>query len=156
MSRRETVLIAVFINMCILILLFLGALKPKDVNEIVQQKVTALAESKKKNESINMKESSIDQVDNILSQYINHEKSAAEEKKNKEISKPSAPPQPELPPSPENKNIKDAKYYIVKHGDNPWTIAVKNKIKVEELLRLNNLDESKAKKLKPGDQLRIK
>lgn len=49
----------------------------------------------------------------------------------------------------------EAKYYIVKHGDNPWTIAIKNGIKVEELLRLNNLDESKAKKLKPGDKLRI-
>jgi LysM repeat protein len=47
-------------------------------------------------------------------------------------------------------------YYVVKAGDNPWTIAMKNQLKVEELLRLNNLDESKAKKLKPGDKLRIK
>jgi peptidoglycan endopeptidase LytF len=54
-----------------------------------------------------------------------------------------------------NTNKSDAKYYIVKHGDNPWTIAIKNGIKVEELLKLNNLDESKAKKLKPGDKLRI-
>ena len=50
---------------------------------------------------------------------------------------------------------KEAKYYVVKNGDNPWTIAIKNKIRVEELLRLNNLDEAKAKKLKPGDRLRI-
>jgi LysM repeat protein len=54
-----------------------------------------------------------------------------------------------------NSNKTEGKYYIVKHGDNPWTIAIKNGIKVEELLRLNNLDESKAKKLKPGDKLRI-
>ena len=47
------------------------------------------------------------------------------------------------------------KYYVVKHGDNPWTIAIKNGLKVEELLKLNHLDESKAKKLKPGDKLRI-
>ena len=49
----------------------------------------------------------------------------------------------------------EAKYYIVKPGDSPWTIAVKNKIKVEDLLRLNQLDQNKAKKLKPGDKLRI-
>lgn len=47
------------------------------------------------------------------------------------------------------------KYYTVKNGDNPWTIAVKNHMKVEELLKLNNLDEEKARKLKPGDQLLI-
>lgn len=47
------------------------------------------------------------------------------------------------------------KYYTVKNGDNPWTIAMKNQMKVDELLRLNNLDEEKAKRLKPGDQLRI-
>jgi peptidoglycan DL-endopeptidase LytF len=48
------------------------------------------------------------------------------------------------------------KYYIVKQGDNPWTIAVKNHIKLEELLQLNNLNEEKARRLKPGDKLRIK
>lgn len=48
------------------------------------------------------------------------------------------------------------KYYVVKNGDNPWTIAVKNHMKVEELLRLNHLDEEKARRLKPGDQIRIK
>lgn len=48
------------------------------------------------------------------------------------------------------------KYYVVKSGDNPWTIAVKNHIKIEDLLRLNNMDEAKARKLKPGDQIRIR
>lgn len=54
-------------------------------------------------------------------------------------------------PSDEN-----AVYYTVRPGDNPWTIALKNKIKVEELLQLNNLDAEKAKRLKPGDRLRVK
>ena len=48
------------------------------------------------------------------------------------------------------------KYYVVKNGDNPWTIAVKNHMKVEELLKLNNLDKEKARHLKPGDKLKIK
>ncbi len=48
------------------------------------------------------------------------------------------------------------KYYTIKAGDNPWTIAIKNHMKVEELLKLNNLDEEKARRLKAGDQIRVK
>lgn len=58
-------------------------------------------------------------------------------------------------PEKNSGDTSQAKYYIVKPGDSPWTIAVKNKIKVEDLLRLNQLDQAKAKKLKPGDKLRI-
>jgi LysM repeat protein len=47
-------------------------------------------------------------------------------------------------------------YYTVKVGDNPWTIAMKHHLKVDELLRLNGLNEEKARKLKPGDRLRIR
>lgn len=50
----------------------------------------------------------------------------------------------------------NSEYYIVKVGDNPWTIAMKNHMKVEELLKLNGLNEEKARKLKAGDRLRIK
>lgn len=49
-----------------------------------------------------------------------------------------------------------AKYYTIKAGDNLWTIAVRNHIKVEDLLRLNNMTEDKAKKLKPGDTIRTR
>ncbi len=45
--------------------------------------------------------------------------------------------------------------YTIKKGDSPWTIAVKHKMKVEDLLKLNNLNEAESKRLKPGDQLRI-
>lgn len=47
-------------------------------------------------------------------------------------------------------------YYTVKVGDNPWTIAMKHHMKVEELLRLNGLSQEKARKLKPGDRLRVR
>lgn len=49
-----------------------------------------------------------------------------------------------------------AKYYTIKAGDNLWTIAVRNHIKVEDLLKLNNMTEDKAKKLKPGDTIRTR
>jgi len=48
------------------------------------------------------------------------------------------------------------KLYTVKGGENPWTIAQKNGMQVEELLNLNNMDKEKAKKLRPGDKLRIR
>lgn len=47
-------------------------------------------------------------------------------------------------------------YYVVKDGDSPWLIASKNHVKLEELLKLNNLDDQKARKLRPGDRLRIR
>lgn len=54
------------------------------------------------------------------------------------------------------KDYAEVHFYVVKNGDNPWTIAIKNQMKVEELLELNGLNEEKARKLKPGDQLRIR
>ncbi len=48
------------------------------------------------------------------------------------------------------------KYYTVKVGDNPWTIAMKHQMKLQDLLQLNNLDEKKARRLKPGDRLKIR
>ena len=49
-----------------------------------------------------------------------------------------------------------AEYYTMKVGDNPWSIAIKHHIKVDELLKLNALNEQSARKLKPGDRLRIR
>ncbi len=49
-----------------------------------------------------------------------------------------------------------ADIYVVQEGDSPWKIAKKCRIEVEELLRLNNLDEAKAKNLKIGQKLRIR
>lgn len=59
-------------------------------------------------------------------------------------------------PAPIAKNEEALEFYTVKVGDNPWTIAMKHNMKVEELLRLNGLNEEKARKLKPGDRLRTK
>lgn len=47
-------------------------------------------------------------------------------------------------------------FYVVKEGDSPWLIASRNHLKLEDLLRLNGLDEQKARRLRPGDRLRIR
>ena len=49
-----------------------------------------------------------------------------------------------------------AQYYVMKKGDNPWKIAKQFNIKVDQLLKFNNLDEESARKLKPGDTIRVK
>lgn len=58
--------------------------------------------------------------------------------------------------APQKETVSSEEFYTVKVGDNPWTIAMKHHIKVEELLRLNQLNEQKAKRLKPGDRLRVR
>lgn len=47
-------------------------------------------------------------------------------------------------------------YYIMRHGDNLWNIARENHIKFEDLLELNDLNEEKSRRLKPGARIRIK
>lgn len=48
------------------------------------------------------------------------------------------------------------KMYTIRPGDNPWTIAKKHNMKVDELLKMNNLSPEKAKLLKVGDKLKVK
>lgn len=50
----------------------------------------------------------------------------------------------------------DAVYYIVKQGDNPWKIARQFNIKIEDILKLNQLNEEKARNMKVGDRIRVK
>lgn len=45
--------------------------------------------------------------------------------------------------------------YKVKSGDSPWKIAKQHNVSIDEILRLNNLDEESAKNLKPGDTIRV-
>lgn len=59
-------------------------------------------------------------------------------------------------PAPKSKTDDGyARYYTVESGDNPWKIAKKFNVSVAELLRLNDLDENKARNLKPGDRIRV-
>lgn len=50
----------------------------------------------------------------------------------------------------------EPEYYTIRSGDNPWKLAKQLNVKYEDILRLNSLDESKAKNLKIGDRIRVK
>lgn len=70
--------------------------------------------------------------------------------KTKETAKSSAPKNnPEIASG-------DVVYYTIKSGDNLWKIAKQFNVKFEDLLKMNNLNEEKAKNLKAGDKIRVK
>lgn len=49
-----------------------------------------------------------------------------------------------------------SQYYTMKVGDNPWKIAKQFQVRFDELLKLNDLDEARARSLKPGDKIRVR
>lgn len=78
------------------------------------------------------------------------------------LKRDSAPATAQVPSDSDNSQVDHGDlsqdediYYIVKKGDSPWTIAQKHKIKLEDLLRINDLDEKKARRLKEGDRLKV-
>lgn len=74
------------------------------------------------------------------------------------ISKVGRPSEPmrEVKEHPKEAAKDQGEYYVIREGDNPWLIATKNHLKLEDLLRLNSLDEQKARRLRPGDRLKIR
>lgn len=50
----------------------------------------------------------------------------------------------------------EPEFYTIKSGDNPWKIAKQFHVKFDELLKMNSLDEDKARNLKVGDKIRVK
>ena len=50
----------------------------------------------------------------------------------------------------------EPEYYTLKSGDNPWKIAKQYRVGFNDLLKMNDLDEEKARSLKPGDVLRVR
>ncbi|MBU6383260.1 MAG: LysM peptidoglycan-binding domain-containing protein [Verrucomicrobia bacterium] len=67
------------------------------------------------------------------------------------------PTEKALPKVSESKALEsNPEYYTIKVGENPWAIAQRHHMKLDELLKLNGLNEEKARKLKAGDRLRIR
>lgn len=61
------------------------------------------------------------------------------------------------PTSPQDQEgDREAVYHVVKSGDNPWKIAKQYHVKYDDILRLNHLNEEKARNLKIGDRIRVK
>lgn len=213
MNRKDTILVAVLVNVGVLLILFISSLKPHsqqewqamqiaDVKEESSEKIARVENNKSEAKSEAIPKEFMQAIDQFLksddSKTADVEKETTKSdptlvalevksgdvlgkiaKSNgssvEEIKKINSlhddklqagqtlyVPQNSQPKVAQNiqqqvkNNIPEDRYYTVKNGDNPWTIATKNHIKVEELLKLNGLDDAKAKKIKPGDRLRIK
>jgi len=52
--------------------------------------------------------------------------------------------------------VPEEEWYVMRSGDNPWKVAKTHKIKFDDLLKLNGLNEERARNLKPGDRIRIR
>lgn len=64
----------------------------------------------------------------------------------------AAPKKPEAV----QKESSSSEYYTVQSGDNPWKIAKKFHVRFEDILKLNDMTEAKAKNLKVGQEIRVK
>lgn len=207
MTKKDIILVAVLVNMVLLVFLFIGAIKTPQPSDVVQE----WGEPKSLSMEKVTQKTAVDQVDQLLSQYI-----VTQESTKKEPDLPSLVNVPTeqcvsscsdlveievrtgdtldalarahktnvseikrlnqlqddivhlgqilylpkkvtsvLDTTEQTITTADEKYYTVKAGDNPWTIAKKNNMKVGDLLRINGLNEQKATKLQPGDRLRI-
>jgi len=158
LTRRDTIVIAIFVNLSLLFLLFAFSWKG-DKEEKVENIVAVKMQEEKievpvlelaDNEDIPSK-APVDEVDEVLQKYNIKQRAVSIKQKEDKPSQYIA------------KSVKDEEedaapplYYTIKPGDNPWKLARKFHVKYEALLRLNNLDEGKAKNLRVGQKIRIR
>lgn len=68
----------------------------------------------------------------------------------------ASPPSTPKISEPKTFPTSEVKYYTIKSGDNPWKIAKEHKVKYDDILKWNGMDEEKARNLKVGDKIRVK
>ena len=149
MTKKDAVIIASLVNGAVLALLMILAV---DVEEPKSEKqaVSRLVKMEPKKEEVILRakeirqEPILDKGDAIVAAHL-------EEKKLIAIA-----PKEDIPLVNREKPKADEEWYTVKSGDNPWKIAKSEKIDYDDILKLNQMTESKAKNLKPGDRIRIR
>ena len=218
MTRKDTILIAVFVNAALLIALFVTAIKRDETEKVVMDRAIAEVKPIALPEPKKITQAGGDEVDQVLQEFSEKKMAVVEKPPSKidftkeleAITKAAAKPAKIVEAAPSGDYIEvtvkkgdvleriahahqssvdeimkynhlssallqigqvikvpkkgktapqatgGTDFYTVKQGDNPWAIAVKNHMKVDELLKLNNLSEEKARTLRPGDKLRIR
>ncbi|MBN2478922.1 MAG: LysM peptidoglycan-binding domain-containing protein [Parachlamydiales bacterium] len=121
--------------------------------QVVVKKGDSLEKIAKRN---NVKVSDISKLNNLSNSFIKIGQTLLIPKNDSSIVQEKVIAKPIQKQIEKASNNNNAEFYVVKVGDNPYTIAMKHHIKPTELLKLNNLDEKKARRLKPGDKLRIR
>jgi LysM repeat protein len=149
MSKKDAVIIASLVNGAVLALLMILAVDVEEPRN--DQALAKLAKIETKREEVVIKAKEIKNTE-IL------DKGDAIVKAHLEESKQTVPPlvKEDLPLVNREKLKTEDDWYTVKPGDNPWKIAKSEKIDYEDILKLNQMTEHKAKNLKPGDRIRIR
>ena len=151
MQQKDTIIIAVLINLAILSGLFLFTSEGDDPVE--EKPKVSLAQNPQKTHMAAVKKTiaapkpaAQESIEDVLKNY------SLTKKKPPKIDVPEKVVVKEAPKEVKSKE----EFYVVKSGDNPWTIAKKFSVGFDELLKMNNLDEKKARKLNPGDKVRVR
>lgn len=158
-SRKDTIIIAMLVNIALLVVLFATASRRYEnqgLENVNLQNQSFVIQTEplqvKQNTSLAVVDSPSqkslpalprDEIDDILERF--NKKGASKQVANQGVREDTR-----------SKVASQHEYYVVKSGDSPWKIARKFHLDFEELLKLNNLDESSAKNLKIGQKLRIR
>lgn len=147
-SRKDTIIIAMLVNIALLAVLFATATRrvPESPMQAPLQSVQSTVQAAPIVAATPVeKVQAVDEIDEILKTYARKVSQPESKREPQPVVKKEAP-----------KPVEKPEFYTVQNGDSPWKIAKKCNIKVEDLLRLNNLDEEKARNLKIGQKLRIR
>lgn len=147
MQQKDTIIIAVLINLAILSTLFLLTSEEEEPQE--EKPKVALVQMPQKNPMMPAKKTAVasqESIEDVLKNYSLTKKEAP---------KVVEPEKVVVKEAPKEMRSKE-EFYIIKSGDNPWTIAKKFSVGFDEFLKMNNLDEKKARKLNPGDKVRVR
>ena len=168
-SRRDTIIIASLMNVSLLALLFATSNKIDDGIEgkVAPQPQQELVAAPTKELPLFVaaapRETPVDEIDQVLQEYALKQKVVnVQPVKAEVVAKEEAtdaapkPAKPKLKIAKKAPDTEESQYYVIKSGDSPWKVAKKLGIKYEDLLKLNNLTEEKAKNLKIGQKIRIK
>lgn len=149
MSKKDAVIIASLVNGAVLALLMILAVDVEEPRADVSSSRLVKIEPKREEVMvIKAKEIKnleiLDKGDAIVAAHL------------AEIKQPAQMNKEEIPLVNREKPKMDEDWYTVKPGDNPWKIAKSEKIDYEDILKLNQMTDHKAKNLKPGDRIRIR
>jgi peptidoglycan DL-endopeptidase LytF len=147
MQQKDTIIIAVLINLAILSTLFLLTSEEEEPQE--EKPKVALVQMPQKSPMMPSKKTAVasqESIEDVLKNYSLTKKEAP---------KVVEPEKVVVKEAPKEMRSKE-EFYIIKSGDNPWTIAKKFSVGFDEFLKMNNLDEKKARKLNPGDKVRVR
>lgn len=146
MSKKDAVIIASLVNGAVLALLMILAIEVEEPKRDLSALHLAKVEPKREEIVLKAKEIQpvevLDKGDAVVHAHIENKRPA------------QLPLKEEIPLVTKPKIEED--WYTIKPGDNPWKIAKSEKIDYEDILKLNQMTETKAKNLKPGDRIRIR